>query len=177
MLNSCNEPRLAGHVKSWSAVSENPYMVRLSTFDAGRPPLALASSSQSPLGQMLDLSISGGLHSDDAARVRVRLTARCFAKDVRPQFVPRNLRHRLDSQNVMSGNGPTAGIPLGNQGWVHFEQASHRSGAACGINRSLNWRHGLLGCVHGPNIAVLFIHVNSIAVRVPEHLQIASLYA
>jgi len=59
----------------------------------------------------------------DPVSVWVGLRAGEFAEDVRPQFMPRDLGHRLDRQDVVRGNRPTACAPLRNQRGVNLEQA------------------------------------------------------
>lgn len=118
---------------------------------------------------------SGDVDRDDSIRVGVRL--RLHAEDVGPQLMPRHVRHRLNRKNVVGGDRPAACSPLRNQSRVNLEQARKRALPTHRIDGLLDRCHGLSRFVHSSNIAVLFTQVNSIAVRLAERLQIASLYA
>lgn len=130
-----------------------------------------------PFGQEAHLPrpVSGNIDADDSIRIWVSL--RLHAEDVGAKLMPRHLRHRLNRKDVVGSNRAAASSPLRNQSRVNVEQTRKRALPAHRIDGLLDRCHGLGRCVHRTNIAVLFTQVNSTAVRFPEPLQIASLYA
>ncbi len=161
--------------RRWRSIGQVAVSASIASFWLRSNSNLLRSSTKLP-GRIRAL-ISGALHWHDPVSVRVSLRTRQIAKNVRSQFMPRHLGHCFNRQDVACSDWPAASAPLRYQRGVNFEQARECALPTYRIDGLLDRYHGLCQCVHAPNIAVLFTHVNSIAVRLPEHLQIASLYA